>query len=856
MDQERLQKLTTLPTLGIHPYPENYLGKISSIQVLEEAKKGMRSIQEIKEGAKANIRLAGRMMTYRSHGKISFAQLQDLDGRIQICFMQGSTFVKDLDEEKMPSHKFWEKMLDLGDYIGVEGELFETQHGEITLLVTELTFLGKALRPMPEKFHGLANEDTILRQRYLDTLTNEDSRKRFRMRSNVIKSIREFFWENEFLEVETPTLEHGATGAAAKPYFTHNNALDIDLVLRISQELPLKKIVLGGFERVFEIGKAFRNEGIDPSHLPEHTHFEWYAAYWSFKENMDYVERLIKHVIQKNGIEPIVPIKDKEGNIQMVDFGRSEWERIDYVDMIKKDSGINIMEVRDVETLRIKIKEQKIDIPDMENMMYPTLVDYLYKKVSRPKIVGPAFLYNYPKSLQPLARVSDANPDMVDQFQLVVNGWEIVKGYSELVDPVDQANRFKEQEGALEVGDEEAMQGDDEYIVAMEYGMPPISGVGLGLDRFITLLSQQDNLRDCIFFPLMRPKGKQKEVQETKVAVAILNKELKLELWQEMNTIGHLTAAFAAREGKDLFMQDTVITSDNQAIKLNIQHAIMIKESSSSKNIKYLVHTAKQAGLEVAEFTREMIETSDDKKVASMTKSKLFDEIEHLGVLVFGKKSLVDKFTASFPLYSGNNEPKVQAPKQESKTISAEPTRENALALIHKYHEDGGIQHAIMTGISMKALAKYFGENEETWELVGLLHDIDWDIAKKAGEQKHLAERYKGILAEINLPESLIEDILSHDESQGFEADSLIRKAIRACDELSGFIGAVAKVRPDKMTGIEASSVVKKMKDKGFAAAVNRDHLKYCESLLNIPVSDFLKILLPELEAQRSEFGL
>jgi lysyl-tRNA synthetase, class II len=515
VDQERLSKLKKLPSLGVHPYPEKYLDTVSSTQAKVMAEKNKpRDTKEVMEDAQKSLRIAGRMMTFRSHGKLSFAQLQDFEGRIQIAFVKGVTeVVKNMKEsegdgssEEMPAHKFWEKMLDLGDYIGLEGELFITNHGETTLMVKELTFLGKSLHPLPEKFHGLNDEETILRQRYLDTLTSEESRKRFKMRSDFIKELRKFMWENKFDEVETPTLEHGATGAAAKPYNTHNNALDIDLVLRISQELPLKKVIIGGFERVFEIGKAFRNEGIDPSHLPEHTHFEWYTAYWSFKENMNFSEKMIKHLIQSLGINPIVPIKDKDGNIQNVDFS-SSWERIDYVDLIKKDSGIDIMEVRTTEGLRKAIKEKKIMIPDMENMLYPTLVDYLYKKVSRPKIIGPAFLYNYPKALQPLARTNDENPEMVDQFQLVVNGWEIVKGYSELVDPIDQAERFKEQEGALEVGDEEAMQGDDEYIRAMEQGMPPISGVGLGIDRFITLLTQQDNLRDCVLFPLMRPKG-------------------------------------------------------------------------------------------------------------------------------------------------------------------------------------------------------------------------------------------------------------------------------------------------------------------------------------------------------------
>jgi lysyl-tRNA synthetase class 2 len=507
--QQRLAKRLIIADLGIDITPENFLDRISTDLAKKKADKNIRSNEEVIKAPQKNIRLAGRVMIFRSHGKLSFAQLQDFEGRIQLALVKDITKIIALDEDKMPHHKFWEKMIDIGDYIGVEGELFKTNHGELTLLVKELTFLGKALRPLPEKFHGLSDEDQILRRRYLDTITNEDSRKRFKFRSDIIRTIRQFFWDNNFDEVETPILEYKATGAAAKPYFTHNNALDADLVLRISQELPHKKLIIGGFERIFEIGKAFRNEGIDPSHLPEHTHFEWYVAYWGYKQNMDFTERLIKHVLKKLNIDSTVPVKNKEGKVKKVDFA-TEWPRIDYVELIKKDSGINILETKDVEELKKAIKKNKIDITDMDKMGYATLVDYLYKKVSLPKIVGPAFLYNYPKALQPLARTNNNHPEMVNQFQLVINGWEIVKGYSELVDSVDQSARFKEQEKERAKGDEEAMEGDDEYILAMEHGMPPISGVGLGLDRFITILSQQDSLRDCVFFPLMRPKDENK----------------------------------------------------------------------------------------------------------------------------------------------------------------------------------------------------------------------------------------------------------------------------------------------------------------------------------------------------------
>jgi len=507
----RLEKLNKIKELGINAYPENYLGKISSTEAIKIGElQTLRTPEEIKLGFGNKIKVAGRMMVYRSHGKLAFAQLQDENGRIQISFIKDIVKVKGLNIELMDSYKFTEKLLDVGDYVGVEGELFKTHHGELTILVDELTFLGKCLTPMPEKFHGVSDEEVILRQRYLQTLTDEEARNRFKFRSNIIRTIREFMWSNNFMEVETPVLEQNATGAAAKPYFTHNNALDIDVVLRISEELPLKKIITGGYERVFEIGKAFRNEGIDPSHLPEHTHFEWYAAYWSYKENMDYVEKMIKNVFEKLNLDRIIPIKDKEGNIKDVDFLKT-WERIDYVELINKDCGINILNyIKNTEEDRLNfikdIESKNIKIDGIQKMSLATAIDYLYKKVSRPQLIGPVFLYNYPKALQPLARVNDNNKDMVDQFQLVVNGWELVKGYSELVDPIDQKERFIEQEKAAKTGDEEAMQGDNDYIDCMEYGMPPISGVGLGLDRFITLLSKQDNLRDCIFFPLMRQR--------------------------------------------------------------------------------------------------------------------------------------------------------------------------------------------------------------------------------------------------------------------------------------------------------------------------------------------------------------
>ncbi len=480
----RLSKLEAFKAAGIHPYPARFEKTID-----------LKDARELEENAA--VKTAGRIMLFRQMGSITFAHLQDFSGRMQVIFKK-DTLGADL-------YKLITKNHDLGDYVGVEGTIFTTKTGEKSVLVNTWTFLGKALLPPPDKFHGLKDKELLYRQRYLDLVANEDTRKRFAFRSEFMRGIREFYWQEGFAEVETSTLQHTATGAAARPYHTHNNALDIDVVLRISPELALKELVVGGFEKVFEMGKAFRNEGHDPSHLPEHTHLEHYAAYWSFEDNIRFTERLFDYLFARLNLPKQLSIKDREGNEQIVDWS-TPWPRENYVDIIKKDSGIDVMTFTSADTLRSEIRSKGIEFDGMKGMGLTTLIDNLYKKVSRPKIVRPTILVKYPKIIQPLARVSDEDPRMVDQFQVVVNGWEIVKAYSELVDPLDQRERFIEQAAAKSQGDEEAMDVDEGYLVAMEHGMPPISGWGMGIDRVMALLTRQDNVRDVILFPLMRPE--------------------------------------------------------------------------------------------------------------------------------------------------------------------------------------------------------------------------------------------------------------------------------------------------------------------------------------------------------------
>ena len=364
--------------------------------------------------------------------------------------------------------------------------------------------LSKTLRPLPEKWHGLQDVEAKYRERYLDLTMDEETRKRFILRTKLINSIRDFLNNNDFLEVETPVLAHKASGATAKPFSTHHNALDIDVFLRIAPELYLKKCVAGGFERVYEFAKCFRNEGMDPSHLQEFLMLEYYVAYWNYEDNMDFTEKLFSHILKKIYGSYEVELLSRDGKSKKIDF-TPPWPRKEFAKIIKKDSGINILDFDNAKDLRDEIKKKKIAIEDMNKMGYGNLCDALYKKVSRPKLIKPTFVIKHPADTKPLARRNDDNPKVCDTFQLLVNEWELINAYSEIVDPVDQRNRFKVQSKAKAKGDDEAMQPDESYLKCMEHGMPPMSGFGLGIDRLLTILTKQNNLKDVVLFPLLKP---------------------------------------------------------------------------------------------------------------------------------------------------------------------------------------------------------------------------------------------------------------------------------------------------------------------------------------------------------------
>jgi lysyl-tRNA synthetase, class II len=482
--QDRLKKLELIKSLGMVPYADKF-DKTHSVAEARTAPAG------------TNVATAGRIVLFRDMGKVTFAHLLDSSGKIQI--------VLKIDQIDQKVYKDFTKIISVGDFVGVKGEIFTTQKGEISILVKEYTFLSKSLRALPEKWHGLKDVEIKYRKRYLDLISNQETKARFQFKSDFVWELRKFYNEHGFTEIDTPVLTNTASGALAKPFKTHYNSLDLDVFLRIAPEIYLKEAIVGGFEKIFEVARVFRNEGMDASHLQDFSMIEHYAAYWNFEDNMKFTEEMLTTIITKLKGSTKVKTPNRDGELIEVDFSLP-WKKVSFRDLLIEDCGIDIDEHLDVESLRKAIEKKKIKIDDMEKLGRGNLIDSLYKKVSRPKLINPTFLMNHPIDLSPLARKNDKNELVVDRFQLVVNGWEIVNAYSELIDPVDQKERFEKQTVAKKAGDEEAMQKDDDYVEAMEYGMPPVSGWGMGVERIVALLTEQPNLRDVVMFPLLKPK--------------------------------------------------------------------------------------------------------------------------------------------------------------------------------------------------------------------------------------------------------------------------------------------------------------------------------------------------------------
>jgi len=623
----RKAKLEAIKAAGVDPYPST-TGRTHTNQ-------GALDDFDSLVASAARVTLVGRIRSWRDMGKIIFAHIEDGTAKIQVLFKK-----EDLGDDVF---NFLLKNFDIGDFIEATGSLFKTKTEEKTLQASGYKMLAKSLLPLPSEHYGLADEETRLRKRYLDILTNPETKQLFIKKNIFWQTVREFLAGLGFLEVQTPVLEHVPGGADAEPFVTHHNALNQDFFMRISLELSLKRLLVAGYEKVFEIGRLFRNEGIDRDHLQEYDDTEFYWAFADHEDGMRIVEELFKKIVQ-----------NVCGQMQTVYEGHNldwslKWPRVDYFALFLEHAGLDL-NTATIEDLQSKAKELKLDTSG--KLGRGRLIDAIYKKTVRPRLIQPCFLVGHPLDISPLSKLDPANSKKVLRFQVLAAGSELGNGWAELNDGIDQRQRFDEQMKLRQAGDNEAQMLDEDFVEAMEYGMPPAVGFGMSERVFAVLMNK--SIRETVIFPPMKEMEKQSaptKSKETKIAVALVNKGIGLEPWQEMNTIAHLTAAFGAREGKKLLYQDEITTKDNQKIKLNIQHAIMIKSASSVGELLNLAEKARGLGLEVAEFTREMIETTNDKKVIADTKEKNKAEVEYLGVLVFGDKKVVEQLTMDYKLY-------------------------------------------------------------------------------------------------------------------------------------------------------------------------------------------------------------
>jgi len=475
----RRDKLRDLIDMGIDPFGEKFERTHTAREIVER-------FAELED---QNTVIAGRIMSLRTHGKATFADLMDSTGRIQLYFR-----IDLLGEEQ---YGLLSKV-DIGDILGITGRIFRTRRGEISVEVSGMKFLSKSLRPLPDKWHGLKDVDLRYRQRYVDLIVNPGVREVFETRSKIIQSIRNFLVERGYIEVETPMLNVIAGGANARPFITHHNTLDMDLYLRIAPELYLKRLLVGGFEKVFELGKNFRNEGISTKHNPEYTACEIYAAYANAADMMKLTEEIFVHIAQ-----------EVKGSTKIVFQGQEidltpPWPRLPMLEAIKQYSGVDLTGLSDEEA-RQAAREKGLDVEP--NASYANVVEEFFDTFVEPKLIQPVFITDHPVEVSPLAKRKKDNPKLTDRFEPFIVTWEVANGFSELNDPIDQEYRFRMQMAQREQGDEAAHMMDEDYIRALEYGMPPAGGLGLGIDRMVMLFTDSPSIRDVLLFPHMRPRS-------------------------------------------------------------------------------------------------------------------------------------------------------------------------------------------------------------------------------------------------------------------------------------------------------------------------------------------------------------
>lgn len=495
----RREKRSKLQEAGSHPYKHGVKPSIKASKLIEMY--GHKEKEEI--GETDTYSVAGRAMMVRDFGKAAFIQIDDGSSRFQVYVKKKVT-----SDEGFADYK----LCDYGDVIWAEGKMFKTNKGELTLEAHNFKVVTKSLRPLPEKFHGLTDTESRYRMRYVDLIMNKESREKLMLRSKIVRYIREFFYKDEWMEVETPMMHSIAGGAAAKPFNTHHKALDMELFMRIAPELHLKRLIVGGYEKVFEMNRCFRNEGLSMKHNPEFTSVEFYQAYATYEDLMDFTEELL-HGLAKDVIgNPIIKFGDNE-----IDFG-SKFRRLPMHEAVIEYTDLTSDDLQNKEKMIELLKTRKdlgIKPSELEKLSAAKLMVLCFEEFAEEKLINPTFITHYPTEVSPLSRRNDENPEIVDRFELFINGWEIANAFNELNDPTDQLDRFADQAMLKEGGDDEACDPDYDYVRALEYGMPPTAGEGIGIDRLVMLLTNSSTIKDVILFPLLKKETFFSETEES-----------------------------------------------------------------------------------------------------------------------------------------------------------------------------------------------------------------------------------------------------------------------------------------------------------------------------------------------------
>jgi len=884
--QVRKEKLEHLRVRGINPYVENFdkTHTIRDIIASYDPKADLRNSEVIVWSPVMQVSTAWRVTLFRTHGKLSFARIQDGTGEIQVMFHRDNCYIDVAGEhmseigsweEGTSAYKFFEKYVDVGDFVWVRGEVFHTHKGELTIFAPQFMLLTKALLPLGDKFHGIEDMDTRLRKRYLDVVFHSDVRDMLYRRSKFWQSMREFLLKQNFMEVETPILETTTWWADANPFATHHNALDLDVFLRIScGELRQKRLMVAGFEKTFEIGRIFRNEWMSPEHAQDYTQMENYRAYADYRQMMALVKDMYMHII-----DTVYPHKNRKFTIRWyeVDFNQ-EWQEIDYATIIQEKTSIDIFTATEQE-IESKLRELNVKYEPHNRIR---LIDTL-RKYCRKQLSWPAFLINVPTFISPLAKSKIDRPELTNRFQVIIAGSEVGNGFSELNDPLDQRSRFEEQQAMRDAGDDEAQMADREYVEALEHGMPPTAWFGVS-ERLFCFLEDKP-IREAQYFPLMKPEhnpSKETVIARSGSDVAIqdmitykdnlspddreIYKKIRLEcLSCEKDAFGDkydVESAFTEQEWKDKMQKGYLILAFDKNVPVGIMRAMPRKEDPSVGGIfaVYVNESYRSQGIAshmLQKCIHHIFTTLNLKKVRldvfeSAPIAKSFYE-KHWFKAVWSKETEIN----------GKIYPDIvmELTKDDYSKITTSsttprndvvytnlPSTSQAQALANKYLTDT-LQHCEQVAKVMQHFAHKLWQDQDAWYIAWLLHDIDRDYIDK-DPTRHLGEEFEKIVSEVDLPAQLIADIRSHyTEKTGVPIDILIRQYLASVDELTWFIHAYSLMRPEGYSGMESKSVIKKLKDKKFAAGVSRDHCRYCETLLNIPLAEFIPEVIGALSA-------